>query len=296
MPVIVKTMDIGGPVAYVDHGGSGQPMVLVHGLGGSQQNWMLVAAGLADQGYSVSAVELAGFGATPLAGRESTVETNRGIVDGFIARLARGSVVLVGHSMGGLISMMQAGANPASVSHLVLLDPAVPLAKTSPLKPLPDVFVRLLAKRPGIGAAFATALAKLEGPDRLINNALRQYCADWTKLDRSLVEALIEGERARIARGTPYLGYMQAYNSMRARTGDVNAFDKEVAMPVKAPTLLIAGAGDTLVSTEFIRRLAKVRPDWTYEEIPGVGHNPQMEAPDRLMPLILSWLRVTPAG
>src|ERR1700674_5027994 len=210
----LRTVDIGGPVAYVDHGGSGPPMVLVHGLGGSQQNWMLVAGRLAEHGYAVSAVELAGFGATPLAGRESTVEANRDIVDGFIARLAKGPVVLVGHSMGGMISMMQAGANPASVSHLVLLDPAVPLAKTSPLKPLPDVFVRLLAMRPAIGAAAAAALAKLEGPDRLIKNALSQYCADSTTLDRSLIDALIEGERARIARGKPYLGYMQAYKSM----------------------------------------------------------------------------------
>jgi pimeloyl-ACP methyl ester carboxylesterase len=289
----VRTVEIGGPVAYIDHGGSGPPMVLVHGLGGSQQNWMLVAGRLAELGYAVSAVELAGFGATPLAGRESTLETNHRIVDGLIARIGKGPVVLVGHSMGGLISMIQAGANPASISHLILLDPAVPLAKTSPLKPLPDVVVRLLARRPRIGAAFGSALAKLEGPDRLINNALRQYCADSTKLDRGLVEALIEGERARIDRGTPYLGYMQAYNSMRARTRDVEAFDREVVIPVKAPTLLIAGAGDTLVSTEFIRRLAKLRPDWTYEEMPGVGHNPQMEAPERLIPLMLDWLRTT---
>src|ERR1700730_11824990 len=287
VPMILKTLDLDGPVAYVDTGGSGPPMVLVHGLGGSQQNWMLVAGRIAEQGYSVSAVELPEFGAAPLAGRESTLETNRGIVDGFIARLGRGPVVLVGHSMGGLISMMQAGANPASVSHLVLLDPAVPLATTSPMKPLPDTVVRLLAMRPGIGAVAATALAKLEGPERLINNALRQYCADSTKLDRSLVEALVEGERARIARGSPYLGYMQAYNSMRARTRNVEAYDKEVAMPVRAPTLLIAGAADTLVSTEHIRRLSTIRPDWRYEEMAGVGHNPQMEAPDRFLALML---------
>jgi glycerol-3-phosphate dehydrogenase len=292
--VNLETLNIGGPVAYMDYGGSGPPMVLVHGLGGCQQNWMLVASRIAERGYDVSAVELAGFGATPLAGRESTLETNRGIVDGFIDGLGKGPVVLVGHSMGGLISMLQAGANPESVSKLVLLDPAVPLARTSPLKPLPDAFVRLLARRPRIGAAAAKGLAKLEGPERLINNALRQYCADSTTLDPGLVDALIDAERARIARGAPYLGYMQAYKSMRARTRDVDAYDKEVAMPVKAPTLLIAGAGDTLVLTEHIRRLASVRPDWTYEEMTGVGHNPQMEAPDRFVALMLDWLRATP--
>src|ERR1700674_3392116 len=104
----LKTVDIGGPVAYADHGGAGTPVVLVHGLGGSHQNWMLVASGIVERGYAVTAVELAGFGATPLAGRESSLQTNRGIVDGFIAQIGRGPVVLVGHSMGGLISMMQA--------------------------------------------------------------------------------------------------------------------------------------------------------------------------------------------
>jgi pimeloyl-ACP methyl ester carboxylesterase len=287
----LKTIDIGGPVAYLDHGGVGPPVVLVHGLGGSQQNWMLVASRIAERGYTVSALELAGFGATPLAGRESSLQTNRNIVDGFIAHMGNGPVVLVGHSMGGLISMMQAGANPASVSHLVLLDPAVPLARTSPMKPLPAAFVRMLSKQPHIGAAFATALARLEGPERLIANALKQYCADSTRLDRGLVEALVEGERGRIARGSPYLGYMQAYRSMLARTKDVGAYDKEVAIPVRAPTLLIAGAADNLVPTEFIRRLASVRPDWTYEEMAGVGHNPQMEAPDRFVAMMLDWLR-----
>jgi pimeloyl-ACP methyl ester carboxylesterase len=288
----LKTVDIGGPVAYMDHGGSGPPMVLVHGLAGSQQNWMLVASRIAERGYSVTALELAGFGATPLAGRESTLETNRGIVDGFIAQLGKGPVVLVGHSMGALISMMQAGANPSSVSHLVLLDPAVPLARTSPMKPLPAAFVRMLAKRPRIGAAAASAFANIGGPERLINNALRQYCVDSSKLDPGLVKALVGGERARIARGGPYLGYMQAYRSMLARTRDLHAYDREVAGPVKAPTLLIAGSADTLVPTEFVRRLATVRPDWTYEEMAGVGHNPQMEAPDRFITLMLGWLRM----
>ena len=289
----LRTLDIGGPVALADHGGSGPPMVLVHGLAGSQQNWMLVSSRIAEKGYMVSAVELAGFGATPLAGRESTLETNRRIVDGFIARLGKGPVVLVGHSMGGLISMMQAGANPASVSHLILLDPAVPLARTSPMKPLPAALIRMLAKRLGIGAAAASALATVSGPERLINNALRQYCADSTKLDPGLVEALVEGERARIALGGAYLGYMQAYRSMLARIREVEAYDREVVIPVNAPTLLIAGAADTLVPTEFIRRLATVRPDWTYVEMPGVGHNPQMEAPGRLITLMLDWLATT---
>lgn len=271
-------------------------MLLVHGLGGSKESWMLVARPLAERGYRVLAPDLAGFGATPLDGRESTLETNRGIVDALIAGGA-GPVVLVGHSMGGLVAMMQAASNPGSVARLVLLDPAVPLASTSPMKPLPTALVNLLARRPGVGAAAAGAIARLQGPQNLIKNVMRQYCFDSARLDPALVEALVAGERARIARGDPYLGYMQAYRSMRACLDDPGSYDRDIAKRVAAPTLLIAGAADVLVPTRLIRRLATLRPDWTYEEIPEVGHNPQMEAPARFVELLLSWLEApTPAG
>ena len=283
-------VDIGGSVAYTDHGGSGPPVMLVHGLAGSQQNWMLVASPIAEAGYRVSTLDLAGFGATPLAGRESTLETNRRIVDGLINYLGQGPAVLVGHSMGGLIAMMQAGTNPESVSRLVLLDPAVPLAHISPMKPLPEGFVKAIAQAPRFGAALATGLAKLGGPERLVKDALRQYCFDASQLDSRLVDALVKGERDRIARGHAYVGYMQAYKSMLIRLRLVEAYDQEVVMKVKAPTLLVAGAADALTPTQFIRRLAGVRPDWTYKEMDGVGHNPQMEAPDRFTTLLLDWL------
>ncbi len=284
-----QTLDVGGRVVYDDLGGSGKAMVLIHGLGGSKENWMLMAPQLAGRGYRVLVPDLAGFGATPLDGRESTLETNRGIVDAVIAR-SGGPAVLVGHSMGGLVAMLQAVSRPASVARLVLLDPAVPLARTSPMKPLPTGLVNLLAMRPGIGAAAAGAIARLEGPQKLINNVMRQYCFDSTRLDPALVQALVAGESARIARGHPYLGYMQAYGSMRACLDQVSAFDRDIAKRVAVPTLLVAGAADELVPVRFIRRLAALRPDWTYHEMQEVGHNPQMEAPARVLELLLGWL------
>ena len=39
-------VDLGGPIHYADFGGSGPPMVLVHGLGGSLANWMAVGDAL----------------------------------------------------------------------------------------------------------------------------------------------------------------------------------------------------------------------------------------------------------
>ena len=59
-----RVIDLGGPVHYLDFGGAGSPMVLVHGLGGSAINWQSVGSLLAER-HRVVALDLPGFGRTP---------------------------------------------------------------------------------------------------------------------------------------------------------------------------------------------------------------------------------------
>jgi pimeloyl-ACP methyl ester carboxylesterase len=71
-----RTIDVDGiPVHYVDHGGSGPILVLVHGLGGAAINWMAAGPILSERARVV-ALDLAGFGRTPTLGRPATVEAN----------------------------------------------------------------------------------------------------------------------------------------------------------------------------------------------------------------------------
>src|SRR5579872_2695065 len=78
-----KVIDIGGPVHYLDFGGEGDPVVMVHGLGGNALNWMDVGPGLAEAHRAV-ALDLAGFGRTPLFNRSATVGANAELVTKFI--------------------------------------------------------------------------------------------------------------------------------------------------------------------------------------------------------------------
>src|SRR5436309_2865366 len=120
-----RTIDLDGPVHYADFGGTGPTLVLVHGLGGSHVNWLAVAPVLARRAR-VLAVDLAGFGLTPLGERSADVHTNRVLLDRFLDTVAAEPAVLVGNSMGGLLAMMEAALAPERVAGLVLVAPAQP--------------------------------------------------------------------------------------------------------------------------------------------------------------------------
>src|SRR2546422_7190922 len=120
-----RTIDLDGPVHYADLGGRGPRLVLVHGLGGWQVNWLAAAPVLARRAR-VLAVDLAGFGRTPLGERSADVHANRVLLDRFLEAVAAGPVVLVGNSMGGLVAMMEAALAPERVAGLVLVAPAQP--------------------------------------------------------------------------------------------------------------------------------------------------------------------------
>src|ERR1051326_2069685 len=101
-----KVVDVDGPVHYLDFGGAGTPLVMVHGLGGNALNWMDVGPGFAPHHRAV-ALDLAGFGQTPLFDRSAAVGANAALVTKFIEKIFIGQpVVLMGNSMGGHISVL----------------------------------------------------------------------------------------------------------------------------------------------------------------------------------------------
>ena len=122
-----RTVDLDGPVHYVDFGGpdDGPAVVLVHGLGGSHLNWDLFAP-LLNPHARVWALDLPGFGRSEPGGRQVSVPANVAVLDRFLAEVVGEPAVLVGNSMGGMISILAAGERPDAVTGLVLLDPAIP--------------------------------------------------------------------------------------------------------------------------------------------------------------------------
>ncbi|MFN8546340.1 MAG: alpha/beta fold hydrolase, partial [Candidatus Binatia bacterium] len=116
---------MGAKVHYVDLGESGDeaPVVFVHGLGGSWQNWLENVPAVARTRRAI-AVDLPGFGwSEPPAGNIS-ISGFADAVEALCDHLDLGPVALVGNSMGGFTSAEAAIRHPDRVERLVLVDAA----------------------------------------------------------------------------------------------------------------------------------------------------------------------------
>ena len=104
-------------------GGTGTPIVLVHGLGSTSEHWLGTARELA-RSHRVTLVDLPGHGASDMPRPFSLEQAVTSLDD---ALLAAGGppVVLVGHSLGGLVCAAEAIAHPERVRALVLVETAL---------------------------------------------------------------------------------------------------------------------------------------------------------------------------
>jgi pimeloyl-ACP methyl ester carboxylesterase len=280
-------MDVDGPTNVADFGGSGPTMVLVHGLGGSHVNWVRLGPLLAERAR-VFAPDFPGFGYTPPSGRSVSVQGNARWLDRFLQEVNEGPAILVGNSMGGLVSILETVANPEMVAGLVLLDPALPLAPKEPR----DLQVTLAFSAyfvPGVGEAFVRRRARTLGPEGLVRETFRLCCVDPSRVPEDVIEAHVALARDRMKMRWAHPSLLTAARSMLKVLLRRGRFIRLLEQ-VGPPTLLINGEGDRLVKLAAARIVSEARTDWTFRSLKDVGHTPQLEDPERTAKEIWSWL------
>jgi pimeloyl-ACP methyl ester carboxylesterase len=281
-----RTADLDGPVHYLDFGGTGRPLLMVHGLGGSALNWMAVGPEIAGS-YHAMAIDLAGFGQTPLFRRLAAVGANAGLVHQFIEKVVGEPVVIMGNSMGGHIAVLEAAVHPESVTSLILVDPAIPgVHVTRPEPAMLGVMAGLTV--PGLAEILLDRRVRVLGPAGLVHETLAVVCADPSRVPAGVVEAHVQlmVERARLGRQNGR-AFLQASRSIGLRMADPRFWTQ--VSKVRAPTLIVHGSLDRLIPVAAARELARRRPDWTLEVLEGVGHVPMMETPERFMDALNAW-------
>lgn len=288
-----RTVDLDGPVRVVDYGGHGPPFVCVHGLGGWAMDWEALAPVLATRGR-VLALDLPGFGDSPLAQRSSTVADLATLLARFLSDHVGEPAVVLGNSMGGMVALLHAAAHPHSVSRLVLLSPTLPAS----LRRLPHPLVTtqfVMYAVPVLGEWFVRARRRSVGTRRLVDASLKFIAARPERIPPRVYEeryALADRLAARPDSDEAFLRNARSLLSMLTMPGRY----RRLIAQISTPTLIVHGEDDRLVSVRAARAVARARPDWTVEVLSGVGHVPQLEAHHDVGELILQWLAQAALG
>ncbi|GLZ33357.1 hydrolase [Lentzea sp. NBRC 105346] len=280
--------DIDGPVHWVDFGGpaDGPKIVLVHGLGGSHLNWALLAPKLTHVARVV-AVDLAGFGLTFPEGRATSISANVKLLGRFLEEVVQEPVILMGNSMGGLISILHTSKQPDGVRGLVLVDPALPMVLGT--RPDPTMLTTFfMYSVPGLGERF---LAKTKSaPARAqVDRVLELCCANPSLVPEELKRASehLLHTRAKV-KGLDAAFLAAARSTVFAVSRRGPYFGAMAG--IKVPVFLMSGDKDRLVNVASARYAARRHPHWRYDEFANVGHVPQLEIPDVVSERVLDWL------
>lgn len=275
-----------GLLHHKDYGGSGPNIVLVHGLGGSAVAWDAVGPHIARYGH-VTAVDLPGFGLSP-PGADWSLETHAAALANYIDHVGP-PVTLVANSMGALVAERVTADHPRLVSHLVLISPATPPRLPDPRIDWSTALRLVLQATPGVGRLISRRFLAAYTPQEMVSVSLDMITHRRGNVPMEVQESLTE-----VAARRRHLPWAE-----KAVPSTATQIAKLYARPwrfvgmireIVAPTLVVQGMSDHIVSPTSVEWMCSLRPDWTLVQMDDTGHTPQLDAPVRLMSLIGPWL------
>lgn len=251
----------GQKIRYME-AGTGPTVILLHGLGGSGQNWMFTFNGLSPQ-FRVVVPDQIGFGNSDKPMINYRVRTYVDFLNEFYKQLKIERATLVGNSMGGWIAAAFTIAFPEKVDRLVLAD------ATGYMPPANFDFKSLYALNPSTREGMKQLVAKV-----FFN---KSFSADAV-IDQFLAQRMSAGD-----------GYtINSLIDSVARREDF--LDGQLGM-IKAPTLIVWGREDGLVVLSEGERLKKDIANSKLVVFDRCGHFPQVEKAGEFNAALLEFLK-----
>jgi len=240
--------------AYTAAGtGTGPPVVLIHGLGGSANGWVRILRRLTRDFSAVHAVDLPGngFSLLPPSG-PLTLEEQLEVIHAFCREVVGAPAFVVGNSLGGALSVSLASLHPEDVAALALVAPAG--AEMTP-------------------TSFAELMHALDV--RTTGDAVR---LTRRLFHRAPLLAILFAPQLRKMHATP------AVRAVHRNASERRHIPAELVEALRSPTLLLWGASEKLLPHEQLEWYeAHLPPGAHIEVVQGFGHVPQMERPRELV-------------
>jgi pimeloyl-ACP methyl ester carboxylesterase len=240
---LTRRVEVAGQTTRVCDVGDGRPVVLLHGWGGRIES-MAPVIGCLEATHRVVALDLPGFGESPVPeGAWGTADHAEFVVD-VLARLGIERASFLGHSFGARTSLYVAATHPGVVERLVCTG-------SSGLRQAPSAAARI---RRGVSRA-ARAAGVLGGPGKRVKQAVyRRIASDDYRTAGELRPMLVRV---------------------------VNEDLSHLLPRVSAPTLLIWGTEDDAVPLRHGEIMERLIPDAGLVRFEGAGHFAYLEEPER---------------
>ena len=148
---------------------------------------------------------------------------------------------------------------------------------------------------PGVGEFSMRTMQARLAPADVVDRIIRLCFADPGRADPRMLAAsaaLVESRRPIPKKEEAFLGAARSLMRVLVKpTRYVAAMSR-----IEVPVLLIHGEEDRLVPIAAARKVAAANPSWETAFLPGVGHTPQLEAPEQTAKIITEWLQSTSAA
>lgn len=254
-----KTILINDLEANFKIDGEGEPLLILHGWGGSSDSWIRVQEILAKEGYKVISLDFPGFGKSKTPPEAWGVKDFSDFVLNLTKKFGLQDFFLLGHSFGGRIATKFAVLYPEKIKGLILCDSAGIKQKWG----LKERLIFYLAK---IGNAIFTPAPLIRFKDKARNLFyifLRHK--DYAKADGTMKETIKK------------------------------VLDEDLLTDlsqIKTKTLIVWGEGDKLVPVKHAYIFKEKIKNSEIIILPKIGHSPHLEIPEKLAEIVLGFLRL----
>lgn len=269
----------GHALSYVDSG-SGPAILFVHGLLGSNQNWVHLIDML-DEAHRVVVPDLFGHGASAKGVHDFSLPAHAATLRDLLDRLDIDRTTLVGHSLGGGISLEFCYLFPERVERLVLVGTGGLGREVSPVLrsatlPLAELVLPVLASPVVRGGAqsFGRLMARLGVKS---SHDIDQAWQGFTSLSDA------ESRRA-------FLATTRAVMDPGGQSVSARDFLADLA---GIPTLVVWGTRDMVIPAQHAERARELIPGARIELFEGAGHFPHLEEPDRFAAVLNDFVAST---
>jgi len=264
------------------------PILLVHGFGAAIAHWRYNLSHLSET-HTVYALDLLGFGASRKAVAQYSMEFWAEQLYQFWRTVIGSPAILIGNSLGSLVSLTAAAHYPEMAQGLILINLPDVSARSQMLPPPVQIVVS------GIESIFSAPWL-LRGLFPILRS--RSVIRRWAKiaypkvatLDEELVDILTTPPRDEFA-ADAFVALVKS--ALHPHFGTAV---KDLLPNLKIPLLLLWGERDQMVPPKLARSLVELNPNLELVMLPRVGHCPHDECPDQFHETISPWLATVSSG